>query len=390
MNHAKNNYIGNSKTARTEKRKTALSAVRQVCRMDAETQRPERGSERQTNASSFGDASDGFLKTSFLPRLLESKTAQALKRTAKLQRDFYKSLSHLAVHYKIEMMQTSQFEYPYSIALALWDLEEKLKTHVLNCPEIHLVQDREKTFFVSEEKYNTGTTLYYIPIEPLYQMLHNRRHRKNAQLLLCVCSYLYRIADIPYHRQENSYLYWMYEMHKDSMEQDDEQEENQKDILEFEKAELIGDRMEQKISSGMNLEVFEKRLNSFKVRDEFDRDCEVTARKAFDLLAEYPTESIFRNAPLKEDSQGSADEYETIGMEKYISFTASTKGWLYESIAESINSEFNEYGGMDEPTIYKSFESREEENGSLDFESRLFDLLDDMCSLLYHYKNEEI
>ncbi|MNY62568.1 hypothetical protein D3C86_1994070 [compost metagenome] len=76
-------------------------------------------------------------------------------------------------------------------------------------------------------------------------------------------------------------------------------------------------------------------------------------------------------------------------MEKYISFISDTKGWLYESIEESINNEFNEYGTMDEPTIIKCFDGRERTENSLDFESRLFALLEDMCALLYNYKQNE-
>ncbi len=84
-------------------------------------------------------------------------------------------------------------------------------------------------------------------------------------------------------------------------------------------------------------------------------------------------------------------ENESIGMEKYISFISDTKGWLYESIEESINNEFNEYGdgAMDEPTILKRFDGSELTENSLDFESRLFNLLDDMCALLYNYKQNE-
>lgn len=303
-----------------------------------------------------------------------------------MERDFYKSLSSLSEHYKIEPMQTDQFEYPYNIALAIWDVEEKLKERVLNWEEISLVQDSNKTYFVSEEKYSTGTTLYYIPIEPLYQMLHDPKRRRNAQLLISVCSYLYHIADIPYFRQEDSYLYWMYEMHKDWMEQDDETDETENFRQEFVKAELIGDSIEQKIFNRINLQVFEQRLNTFKSRDTFDHECLQTARNAFILYTDYPQASVFRNAPINEDSESDDYENESIGMEKYISFISHTKGWLYESIAESINNEFNEYGSMDEPTVCKRFDGTDVTNNSLDFENRLFALLDDMCSLLYNYE----
>lgn len=76
-------------------------------------------------------------------------------------------------------------------------------------------------------------------------------------------------------------------------------------------------------------------------------------------------------------------------MEKYISFISATKGWLYESIEESINNEFNEYGSMDEPMILQRFDGNEIQGNSLDFETRLFALLDDLCALLYNYKQHE-
>jgi hypothetical protein len=386
MNYGQTYHTGNNQPSRTKKTKAVVQTVERVRPLDAKTQRCKRGSERQTEISANANVANGFLKTSFLPKLQETKTVQACKETAKTQRDFYTSLSKLAEHYKIEPMQTSQFEYPYNMALAIWDMEEKLKQRVLNWQEIRLVQDSKQTYFISEEKYNTGTTLYYIPIEPLYQMLHDPKRKRNAQLLISICSYLYHIADIPYFRQEDSYLYWMYEMHKEWAEEDDETEEAEMYKLEFSKAELIGDCIEQKIFNRINLHVFEQRLNSFKSRDTFDHECWQVACTAFALYTEYPQESIFRNAPIKDDPESEVDENETIGMEKYISFISHTKGWLYESIADSINNEFNEYGAMEEPTICKHFDGKEVTNSSLDFENRLFALLDDMCSLLYNYE----
>jgi hypothetical protein len=379
MNYVQTDYIGNSKTARAKKTKRTARATQRVCPLDAETQRCRRGSEGQTQVSACGDASDGFLKTSFLPKLQETKTLQAVQQTVKIQGDFYASLSSVAQHYSIEPMPTKHFDYPYNMALALWDVQEKLKQSILNCPELRVVKDSNSTYFVSEQKYNTGTTLYYIPVEPLYQMSRDHRHIKNAQLVICVCSYLYHIAEIPYYRQQDSYLYWLYEMHKEWIEQDEETEEMQTDTREFDKAELIGDIMEQKFFNRTNLEVFEKRLNAFKSRDGFDEQCRAVGCKALELYKQYPKESIFRNAHIPEAEQDDDTQTDTIGMEKYISFISNTTGWLYESIAESINNEFNEYAQMEEPTIIKCFDVADVTNNSLDFESRLFALLHDLC-----------
>lgn len=387
MNYAQTYHIGNNQATRRKTTKAVVQAAQRVQPMGAETKGFERGSERQTQVSTCGNVANGFLKTSFLPRLKETQTVQACTETVKTESDFYQSLSKLAEHYKIEPMQTSQFQYPYNMALAIWDMEEKLKKSVLNWQEIRLVQDSKKTYFISEEKYNTGTTLYYIPIEPLYQMLHDHKRKRNAQLLISVCSYLYHIADIPYFRQESSYLYWMYEMHKEWVEQDDETEENEVYKLEFDKAEFIGDCIEQKIFNPMSLQVFGQRLNTFKRSDAFDHECWLTASNAFALFTEYPKASIYRNAPMPEQGpHNDDDDNETIGMEKYISFISHTKGWLYENLAESINNEFNEYVAMQEPTICKRFDKKVVTKNTLDFENGLFALLDDMCSLLYNYK----
>lgn len=389
MNYATDNHIGNTATARAKKTKTASRTARRVYTLDAKTQGRHRGRERQTQVSSCGDATDGFLKVSFLPRLQENKTVQAVEDISKMESDFYSSLESLAEHYTITSMATRQFEYPYNMALAVWDLEEKLKKSVGNFSELRLLQDSHRTYLLSEEKYSTGTTLYYIPIEPIYQMLREPKHKKNAHLLLSVCSYLYHIADVPYFRQQGSYLYWLYEMHRDWTEQDEDREENERYVREFDKAEYIGDFMEQKIFNRMNLAMFEKRLNSFNSRDAFDNKCSEIAKIAFALFTDYPNESIFRNAPLHEADEQDDTETESIGMEKYISFISNTKGWLYDSIEESINNEFNEYGSMDEPTILRCFDGNELAQNSLEFESRLFALLDDMCALLYNYNNHE-
>lgn len=127
MNYAKDNHFGNSTTARAKKTKTASRTAQRVHGLDAETQRCRRGAERQTPVSACGDASNGFLKAAFLPKLEQSKAVLPCRENAKMQEDFYASLDRLANHYGIASMATRHFKYPYNLALAVWDLEEKLR-----------------------------------------------------------------------------------------------------------------------------------------------------------------------------------------------------------------------------------------------------------------------
>lgn len=387
MNYATQHHIGNYQHTRTETTTAIAPTVERVRQLATKTKRCKPSAERQAEIRTDSNATNGILKCTFLPKL---KTAQSVQACEKTERDFYKSLSKLAEHYSIETMQTKDFGFPYNITLAMWDMEAKVKRNHINWDSFKLLQDSKKTFFVSEERYNVGTTLYYIPIIPLFQMLKDPKRKKTAQLLLSVCSYLYHIANIPYYRQEDSYLYWLYEMHKDWVEQDDEVDETEAYKRELKNAEYIGDRMEQSLFNRFNLKVFEQRLNRFKSVDMFDRECHKVSCNAFALFTEYPKATIFRNAQISEEDPYNDDyESEAIGMEKYISFISDTKGWLYESLSDTINNEFNEYGAMEEPTICKAFDGSKIKTNNLDFENRLFALLDDLCTLLNDYKTTE-
>lgn len=386
MNYAQTYHIGNNQHTRTEQAKAVAPTVERVRKLATKTKGRKPSAERQAEIRTNSNATNGILKCTFLPKLKTAKSVQACQKT---ERDFYKSLSQLAEHYNIEATQTKDFGFPYNIVLAMWDMETKVKRTNKNWDSFKLVQDSKKTFFVSEERYNVGTTLYYIPIIPLFQMLKDPKRKKTAPLLLSVCSYLYHIADVPYYRQEDSYLYWLYEMHKDWVEQDDETDETETYKSELRNAEYIGDKVEQKLFNRSNLKVFKQRLNRFKSVDTFDRECWQVACNAFALCTEYPNTTIFSNATLPEKDPYDNDEDEIIRMEKYISFIADTRGWLYESLSDTINNEFNEYGAMEEPTISKRFDGSEIPTANLDFENRLFGLLNDLSGILYEYKTIE-
>jgi len=74
-----------------------------------------------------------------------------------------------------------------------------------------------------------------------------------------------------------------------------------------------------------------------------------------------------------------------IGMEKYVSFYADHKGWLNETLIESVNNEIQEYGQMEEPIIQKQFDGRDITANNLCFENRLFTLLHSLSDILHTF-----
>ncbi|MGV3766781.1 MAG: hypothetical protein ACO1NW_11690 [Chitinophagaceae bacterium] len=386
MNHATTYHIGNDNSTHRKKAKAATQANGQLLRLDAAAERRSRNQERQAQSRTAAPAANGFLKTTFLPKLEGRQTVQACTETEKTEKGFYQSLSQLAGHYGIQPMPTQDYGYPYNIALSLWDIQRKLKEKCRGWDGLRVVQAEGKTFLSCEERYRTGTVLYYIPVVPLFRMLKDPQRKQAAQLLLSVCSYLYHVADVPYYRQECSYLCWTYAMLREWVEQDEATDENDTCLNECRKADIVGDRMEQKIFNRTNLSLFETRLKAFPSGgDTFERDCLRLAQEAYALYTMFPHESIFRNARQDGDDPQDGEDIGMIYMHQYISFFADGKGWLYDRLSDSVNSEFNECVAVEEPCICKPFNGMPVTGRNLDFENRIFPVIERLCYLLNHY-----
>ena len=394
MKYATKNNLGKSKNTRKTKAKTTASTVGRICRLDEAGQKRFGNSERPTEICSDKSTSDGFLKCTFLPKLKENiaqklasdeqNLTQIQRKNTKLESDFYQSFSQMAVHYRLNTMTTRHLGYPYNIALALDDIQKQLKNKVRDWEEIRLIEEKGKTYFVSEERYNTGAILYYIPIVPLYQLSKNPKRKQAVQLLQSVYSYLYHIAILPYYRKQDSYLFWMYEMASEWITSDDENVETPIYLSEIKQAEQIGDFMEQKIYNQNNLTRFKDHLKSFKAKDSFDNDCFMLARKIFSLYQQYPSATIYQNLQSIIDTE----EYESdtiVSIDKYVSFCSEAKGLLFQTLFEAVNSDLQEYATMQEPRVIKKFDGRNITNNNLDFENRLFPLIEELIYILNNF-----
>ena len=394
MKYATKNNLGKNKNSRKTKAKSTASTVGRICRLDEAGQKRFGNSERPTEISSDKSITNGFLKCTFLPKLKENNAqklasdeqnlTQIQRKNTKLESDFYQSFSQMAVHYRLNTMTTRHLGYPYNIALALDDIQKQLKNKVRDWEEIRLIEEKGKTYFVSEERYNTGAILYYIPIVPLYQLSKNPKRKQAVQLLQSVYSYLYHIAKVPYYRKQDSYLFWMYEMASEWITSDDENDETPIYFSEIKQTEQIGDFMEQKIYNQNNLTRFKDHLKSFKAKDSFDNDCFMLARKIFSLYQQYPNATIYQNL----QSNTETEEYESdtvVSMDKYVSFCSEAKGLLFQTLFEAVNSDLQEYATMQEPRVIKKFDGRNIINNNLDFENRLFPLIEELIYILNNF-----
>jgi len=377
--------------AQKRKAKAAAPKRRAVPAAIEPKKRCSRSAKGQAAICPAGTAAYGFLKVRFLPHW----AGQPVSLSQNEEKDFYRSFALLCDHYGIEASETRSLGYPYNKAVALWEASKLLRSRG---EDVHILEYRDAAgslLLQAEETYNTGNTLYYIPIVPLYRLLQDRRTKMAAQLLLCTCAYLYQIAGIPYYTDDSSYLCWQYDMIRQWVENDPTdwgQESYNGNRSQLNTAEHIGTVMQRRLWNPCHLNRFQDLATQFIPLDSFSRNCLSIAEKALQLWRDHPQGHVYNHADTQIlHSDDGDDDYneDCITMDKYIGFCAETEGWLYHTLSECVNNEFNECCDIQQPVLTRTFDGQVQDAESLDFERRLFALIDDLCYLLNTYDDEK-
>jgi len=385
MNYAKVNS-GAVTAAPKQKAKATAQKRRRVPPEFAAQERQRSRTCRPPAICPAGAAAYGFLKTRFLPHY----TGQPIMGSEKEKGDFYRSLGLLCSHYGINPVDTTGYAYPYGREVALYNSARLLKDKHPQHIDMELQQDDGIFSLHATEYYYTGNTLFYIPVLPVHYMMQDKKHRKVARLLLCIFSYLYHTAGVPYYT-EDSYLYWHYEMVSEWLtnDPDDWEQETYYNYMSQSRAALhYGETMRRRIKNTVHFDHFREWVDAFTPDDTFGRECLNLAQRFYALWQEYPQSSIYTHADescLPDLEIEDFDDGECITMEKYIGFVASTDGWLYENVEQSVNGYFNESLSKQEPVLKRYFDGRAQDTDTLGFECRLFPLINELCYLLNNY-----
>lgn len=380
MNNAKQISTHRQNATKTG-RATAISSISRICEMDVPSKRCRRTQKGQEKVCPPTDASNAFLKVQFYPRLQEPEIVEDCNKS-KLERDFFKSLSNLSQKYGLSLQHCTDIPFPYNISESIAEVRNQMKRQKVEWKEIRLIYHENSTYFAKEERYDTGHSLYYIPVIPLYTVLHKSKTKQIGELLLCVYAYLYQVLGVPYYRDDDCYLYSIYEMLESWILENGEQEECQSEMNE---AKEIGDLMKGLIDDPNNLQQFNKRLKEFNAKDDFEKQTLVVANTFFDLYSKFPDLRIDRNyypLQLREEIE---EDGRPIMLDDYLSFCASIKGNLFDTIVDTANSEFQEYCEMDEPTRFIPIDGTKD-NDSFDFEDKVFNAINDLILLWQEYK----
>lgn len=375
MNHATKISL-TDKTTQDNGTDYTLSQSGRVLKLDEKTQRSGRTVKRQEKISTANNAPDAFLNSRFHTRLLESTMVADCNKN-KMEKDFYKSLSIISEKFGISPIATDDIPYPSNISVSLADLKKQLKKITNDWREVRLIQDNGSMYFAKENRFDTDMTLYYIPVIPLYTILHKKETEKAGLLLLSVYAYLYQILKIPYYRNEGCYLNNLYEILEEWAENDGA---GKRTFRQIEDAKLIGDYIQELIGNPEHLKCFGKRVRTFKTKSAFDRSSLLLAERFYAIYRKYRKTSIDRNYhPMiyrEEIEDGRA-----VMLDDYVSFCASVKGELFNELFQTANDELQEYSSIDEPVIFAPYHSTEKTPDNFDFETDVFGRLNDLIIL---------
>jgi hypothetical protein len=328
-------------------------------------------------------AADGFLRHAFTPMY---QPAPELPGQAAAERDFFQSRSCLGQHYGLELSDYRRLPYPYNLLMAERELHRKLRVKDKHRHLQILAQENGQVCLSVSEAFEEDFCLFYIPVMPIYDLWQNEAHIPCAELLTAVCAYLYTEAGISYYRDDDGYMYYNYEALEDWITDDWGDGEDDSYIHEreaLERAKLQGDFMQGKMMAAGFRQSLGSLIGNFKAVSPFERDCLQVAGDCLRLWQEFPEGNLFKHASLQEYKvEDEEDNY--IGMHEYISFVGSVTDELSERLRVMVNDDFNERSRYQEPEVITFFnEPQAAYTDELAYEFRAFQLIDDLCTLLY-------
>jgi len=335
----------------------------------------------QTPERTGGAGGHGFLNRRFAP-LMEDETG-LLKRRREMERDFNRSLQYLCSLYRVPVPSLQNQPFPLNIATAYEEIKAQLSTLAPGLELVVIEKEGSSATLATVQTYSTGTTLYYIPVRPLVDLLADPARQSEAELLLYVYAYLYHVADIPWFLHTGSFLDYTYEM-LESWYTDDPEPGEEVATLErlaiFERMRSGGDALQKRLQPLRKLRGWRKCLRAFTPSSSAGQSLQKVAQSAWELYKAYPGRGIWESI---QPELIDAEYDERIRPDHYLSFFWDSEDDLYDTLMDTINTSLQECIEADEPVSLQVFDQPQTAAiHSLDFEQKLFALIDDLCTAL--------
>ncbi len=313
--------------------------------------------------------------------------ATELPKRSVVERDFFKSLSHLTKHYGLDLTGYGSLPYPYNILMAEREANRKLKKKGRYRELLIIEQEDNQTCLTVKETFKNDFGLYYIPVMPIYDLWQRPDFAHCAELLTAVCAYLYIEADVTYYRDEETYMFYNYEILEEWITEgkdDMDEEDYTRQKAAYDNALSQGDFIQEKMMATGFRQSLDSLIANFDAKSDFEKECLSVAQNCWELWQAFPGMNLFKHASLQDYE---VEEYEDnyVAMHEYFSFVGSVNDSVSDTLRDMVNNDFNERSRYQEPEVITFFnEAKPPYADELAYEDRLFSIIDDLCTLLYH------
>ncbi|WP_139367099.1 hypothetical protein [Sediminibacterium ginsengisoli] len=359
---------------------------RKVCPATGQAARRSRHQKDKIQKRAGRSIAHDFLSQQFFPISFSNQFKQP--DWLKIQKDFFKSAKHLSMLYNLAPCESCHLPYPINISSAYKSLKDQLGKQA---PKLYLIisENKNESTLATVKSMGIDHNLFLVPINAL-DNLHQDQQKESFDLLLSIFSYLNQKAGMPL-QSENDYLescydaIFSYATDPDNEPEDEMQNDQWPFINMIRRKTAI---LEKNIQRPQQLQEFSVRINRFKPRTDWQHSLLSTAQQFYDLYQEFPDQNFFQNiesAHLQDYEDG-----DRAYPEMYFSFFWDDNDWIYQQIMEYVNCDLQEKYEFELPVSVQYFNTRQAcEKHQLPFETKLIQLIEQLCTTLYQYNYEK-
>jgi hypothetical protein len=353
--------------------------AKQVTRCGASTAQPVKKRTARINRN-------GFLTHAFRPFwAFDSNKARA-------EKEFFRSLANICAYYDLLIPDVTGLTFPQNIYRS-WEITAERINAIdkkLDC--IILKDEKHIATLATIRQFDTGATMYYIPVRPLWNWSNKAQQQPIAELVSAIFAYLVQVVKMPFYTEMDSYLGQQYGYIEQMILDETEDCEEDKEYRQVQTDELYtlqnaGLHIYRAITTPELLTRMEEIVSGYAHNEVRDNDWAILAIEFYQLYQNYPERSVFDH--IRPDLFYPEIE-ERISADEYLGFYWSGNDDLVDIVVDMINCSFQEMQVTDEPITVELFDTlTEKKNENFGFETRLFALIKRLCELLNDYDYAE-
>lgn len=344
-------------------------------RHQARSPTPQLGRSKKRSRRSCGAR---FIDGGFLPIVSSEHGSIAV-----IGRQFYRSLHLLCEHYQLTSILPIREDAAELTGLlervsAILEKEHRVDTMVI-------AEENGRICLATAEVLDTGRTLYYLPVRPMWQLSRNPDQAELGELVLAIYAWFFHQHNLPGFSRPG-YVDSQYHVMENWAEEIEDEEERKE---QFEALALISARQTEVfrlIETPFHISRLQNAIHAYRSSKEPKRQMLDIAEEVLRLHESYPDRSLLTD--IRIDLRYPLEEYR-IYPDQYISFYWSGCDQFTDMLIEMVSTDLQEHGIIDEPAHYKLFNGKPVTEAGFDFEKRMLSLICDLHEFLDLYDYEE-